>query len=142
MGSGARQRLWRRGQKLIHKTLLSTMFITLDVSFGDLGFLSLFFTGLCCLLCEGNKRLDEWVTEDRLDASKAESVAERKAKKKKKTGAVKASGKKRSADEAATTTPHFVEHEKEHEEVTKVRNIQKIELVRKPWQHINNTLTD
>ena len=75
-----------------------------------------------------NKRLDEWVGEDRLDVANAQPV-DPKAKKKKKKGPKQ--GKKRSADEIAPNpgAGHF-EHEKEHEEVSKVRNIQRIELGR------------
>ena len=75
-----------------------------------------------------NKRLDEWVTEDRLDASTAEAV-DRKSKKKKQG---KKQTKKRGNDELSVPNPmaNHVEHEKEHEEVTKVRNIQRIELGR------------
>jgi histone acetyltransferase MYST1 len=76
----------------------------------------------------GNKRLDEWVPEDRLDASNAESI-DKKSKKKKKLAK---QSKKRPAEDMGGPNPLTgqFDHDKEHEEVTKVRNIQKIELGR------------
>jgi hypothetical protein len=64
-----------------------------------------------------NRRLDEWVTAERFDMSKLQH----KEKKNEKGGSRKTRGQKRKADPGPVDEKD--ELEKEHEEITKVKNV-------------------